>query len=365
MKIAHINAGNEIGGGLVHIISLLKELEQDGVDLIVFEEGPVAKAARKEGIPVYVFEQNNRFDIKVLYRLRQYIKEQDYTIVHTHGPRANALIALLNPFIHVYWIMTVHSNPLLDFKDRGIKGKVFETIHRLTFKRADGIITVSNEIKEVLHSFNVSPDRIKVIHNGIRFSESAEQGPMIQSKVFTLITVGRLNKIKGYSNLMDVLRTVEFEEWQWVICGDGEEMETLKRRGRDYDLSGHLNFKGWLSSAEIKKELNQADIFMLPSLSEGFPLTLLEAADVNVPAVATDVGDVKEVIKDSSMGWLVPPNDNKKIKEALLQAYSLWEKNKLSEKGKNLHAWAIRFSIEQQAKAVKSFYQEILVKNPK
>ncbi|MFO8068953.1 MAG: glycosyltransferase family 4 protein [Alkalibacterium sp.] len=365
MKIAYINAGNEFGGGLTHIISLLKEFEKDDVDLLVFEEGPVAKAAREEGIPVYVFEQKNRFDIKVLYRLRRFIEEQGYTILHTHGPRANTLIALLDPFIHVYWIMTVHSHPLLDFKDRGIKGKAFERIHRLTFKRADGIITVSNEIKEVLHSFGVSSDGIKVIHNGIRFSESAEQHSRRRSEVFTLITVGRLNKIKGYSNLMDVLKTVEFEEWQWIICGDGEERVRLQTRGRDYGLSGNLNFKGWLSSTEIREEMHQADIFVLPSLSEGFPLILLEAADEKVPAVATDVGDVREVIKDSSMGWLVPPHNNEELKEALSQAYSLWKKDQLSEKGKNLHAWAIRFSIEQQAKKVKSFYQEIIEKNQK
>ncbi|WP_423190008.1 glycosyltransferase family 4 protein [Alkalibacterium sp. f15] len=365
MKIAHINAGNEYGGGLAHIISLLKELKKDDVDLIVFEEGPVAKAARKENIPVYVFEQNNRFDIKVLYRLRHFIKEQGYTILHTHGPRANTLIALLNPFIQVYWVMTVHSHPLLDFKDRGIKGKLFETVHRLTFKKADGIITVSNEIKGVLQSFGVSSDRIKVIHNGIKFSESVEPRSERHSKVFTLITVGRLNKIKGYSTLMDVLKTVGFQEWQWIICGDGEEMESLQKLGRDYDLSRHLNFKGWLPSTEIKKEFHQADIFVLPSLSEGFPMILLEAADEKVPAIATDVGDVKEVIKDASMGWLVPPKNNEKIKDALLQAYSLWEKKKLSEKGKNLHDWAIRFSIEQQAKEVKKFYMEIIVKNRK
>lgn len=365
MKIVHLNAGNEFGGGLVHIVSLLKELDKYAADLIVFEEGPVAQAARKAGITVYVFEQKNRLDITVLYRLRQFIKNQDYTILHTHGPRANALIALLYPFMNANWIMTVHSHPLLDFKDRGLKGKAFESIHRQTFKKADGIIAVSNEIKGILETFGVSSDRVEVIHNGIAYKESDVSDDKKPSHVFTLITIGRLTKVKGYDILMDTLKSVAFNNWQWMICGDGDEMKSLKERGESYGLTNQLSFRGWLSSSEISQALHEADIFILPSLSEGFPMNLLEAAREHVPAIASDVGDVKEVIKDDTMGWLIPSGSQEALEHALNQAYVLWQSDQLREKGENLHSFASRFSLEEQTEKVVEFYQNTIDKNRK
>lgn len=365
MKVAHINAGNEIGGGLVHIVSLLESLKEEDIDLIVLEEGPVAKAARDSGVRVYVFEQKYRFDLSVLHRLRTFIQKQDYTLLHTHGPRANSLIALLNPFLNVKWVMTIHSHPLLDFKDRGLKGRAFEAVHRRTFKKADGIIAVSSEIKTFLHSQGVSDSRIKVIHNGIRFSKSLKTLRSAASDRFTLVTVGRLTKVKGYVILMKALSELDRKDWQWLICGDGEEMAELKKKSKEYDLLHQLDFKGWLSASEIRQQLRQADLFVLPSLSETFPLVLLEAADEGVPAIATDVGDVRAVIKDSSMGWLIPPNNAESLRSALTEAYALWKTSELSDKGKKLRSHAVQFSIEEQAHSVQFFYQEVTAKNRK
>ena len=365
MKIAYINGGNEIGGGLSHIVSLLKELREDEADLIVFEEGPVAEAARQEGIAVYVFEQHSRYDLTVLLRVRRFIIDQQYALIHTHGPRANTLISFIKPFIHVKWVITIHSHPKADFTDRGVKGRVFEKIHLMTFKKADGIIAVSNEIREALQTFGVSGNRLRVIHNGIKFIGPAKLAASKEQTVFRLITVGRLNKVKGYTLLMDALKASEFKTWEWVICGDGEEMAHMKRLGQDYGMSDQLIFKGWLTADDIRKELRKADILVLPSLSEGFPMIILEAADEKIPVIATDVGDVREVLKDSSTGWLIPPGNENELTEALSQAQSLWKMNKLSIKGEKLNAWAIRFSIEQQAKAVKEFYQEVITKNRK
>ncbi|SFC29512.1 hypothetical protein SAMN04488102_104259 [Alkalibacterium subtropicum] len=363
MKTAHINAGNEVGGGLVHIVSLLDALKAEQVDLIVLEEGPVAAAAREAGISVYVFEQKNRFDLTVLYRLRAFILGQDYTLIHTHGPRANTLMSFLRPFLEVTWIMTVHSHPLLDFKGRGFKGRMYETIHLKTFKRADGIIAVSNEIRTFLKSQGVPASRVRVIHNGIRFSDLQKQSALVSRETFTLVTVGRLTEIKGYAVLMDALHAFEEQDWQWVICGDGEQMDVLKRKGEAYKLMPQLDFKGWLSESDIRKELRQADVFVLPSLSEGFPMILLEAADEKIPAIATDVGDVREVIRDSSMGWIVSPADPEALKKALTEAHALWKQNKLKSKGDRLRTFASRYSIEKQSRSVLAFYNEIMTKH--
>jgi len=363
MRAALINAGNEYGGGLEHIVSLINELGRDQVDLIVFEEGPVAEAAREAGISVHVFQQKHRYEVKVLYRLRQFIREQNYAVIHTHGPRANALIALVRPFFRASWIMTVHSDPRRDFLDRGLKGKVFEMVHHLTFKKADGIIAVSTEIGNYLRSIGVPEERIKVIHNGIRFSEQSESKVKKQSSIFTLMTAGRLSEVKGNAILLRALSKVAFKDWRWIVCGEGEELDELKRSASVNELTDQLFFKGWLTSSELRNELREADVFVLPSLSEGFPLILLEAADEEVPVIATDVGDVKEVITDQRMGWLIPSDDEEVLTEALTEAHQLYKEHQLLHKGEQLKCRAKRFSIKKQTESVQEFYTEIRAEN--
>lgn len=359
MKTVFLNAGNETGGGLVHVVSLLKKLKHESIDLIVFEEGPVAKAARKEGIDVYVFEQSNPFDLSVLFRLRTFINNRHYNIVHTHGPRANVLMATLIPFIRVKWVTTIHSHPLLDFKNQGLKGKLLTFIHCQALKRAHGFIAVSNEIKSVIENLGVESGRIEVIHNGIQFSQSHRPVNNKITQPFTLITVGRLTEIKGYSILMDALNSFEKKDWQWIVCGDGEEMNALVTKAKQYNLDQQIYFKGWLTTTEINSVFHYADLFVLSSLSESFPLSLLEAASEKVPAIATHVGDVSDVIKDDTMGWLIPPKDSTAMKEALQEAYVLWEKGKLSFKGEQLYTHASSFTIEKQTQAVMAFYKNI------
>ncbi|WP_417896874.1 glycosyltransferase, partial [Bacillus toyonensis] len=115
MKVLHINAGAEEGGGKTHIISLLSQFPQKEVELMVFEEGAIAREARNLGIQVHVFTQSSRYDLSILSKIKSFINENQFDIVHTHGARANFYLSLLKKGIKAKWIMTVHSDPTLDF----------------------------------------------------------------------------------------------------------------------------------------------------------------------------------------------------------------------------------------------------------
>ncbi|GAA0368623.1 glycosyltransferase family 4 protein [Alkalibacterium iburiense] len=357
MKVAHINAGNEYGGGLVHIVSLLKELKDKQCDLIVLEEGPVSKAARQEGIPVHVFQQANRYDLTVLVRVIRFLKKKAYTHIHTHGPRANTLAYMMHRFISVTWITTIHSHPSLDFKDNGIKGRVFEHVNKRSITKADGVIAVSNEIKESIERLGIPESRIYVINNGITFSEPLK-GEKEQPD-FTLLTIGRLHPVKGYPYLIEALKTFPYPNWQWLVCGEGEEEKALKQLCKESSIASQVSFLGWLPSEEVKMVASDSHVFVHPSLSESFPLVILEAAEQELPVIATDVGDVKEIIRDDTMGWLIQPKNAADLRKALIEAYELWQNNQLKEKGIVLRQWAEQFSLSQQAEHVLDVYKEM------
>ena len=90
MKVLHVNSGNETGGGMFHILSLLKQLKDKvQTTLVVFHEGELADRARNLGVDVEVFPQRSRLDLSVYRRLKHYIKTQNVDILHSHGARAN------------------------------------------------------------------------------------------------------------------------------------------------------------------------------------------------------------------------------------------------------------------------------------
>lgn len=359
MKVAHINAGNEYGGGLVHIVSLLSALQKNGLttELIVMEEGPVAKAARDKGITVKVFEQSNRYDLRVLRKLLTYINTNQFDVIHSHGARANMLISLLNPFLKVKWVVTIHSDPHLDFENKGLKGRLFEKVNTKSLINADGVIAVSSEIKSIAIELGTPESKISTIHNGILFSDpvSAQK----QKEVFTIISIGRLHSIKNFSFLLESLAESTMTNWKLILCGEGEEEGRLRKKAEKLNCVSHVDFKGWVASDKLNEVISQADLMVHPSRSESFPLVLLEAAEQEVPVIATDVGDVKELITDCSLGWLVKSNDKQQMMTALEEAYTAWEKEELRIKGKKLREKAVSFSLSAQSEKVADFYNKI------
>src|SRR5690606_26423773 len=116
MKILHLNSGNETGGGMFHILSLLKQLKNStDVTLGVFHDEVMAAKARSLGINVKVFKQHSQIDLTVAKQIKEYIQDNDIDILHSHGARANFISLFVKPKKNFKWYLTVHSNPLDDF----------------------------------------------------------------------------------------------------------------------------------------------------------------------------------------------------------------------------------------------------------
>jgi hypothetical protein len=360
MKILHVNAGNEYGGGLFHILALFEAMNDPEMALLVFEEGPVAKMARERGIAVYLLEQRSRYDTSVVKKLAHFIEKERFEVVHTHGPRANTLMARAQKRLQrVKWVVTVHSNPLLDFKGRGFKGKLFERTNLWAMKKADCVIAVSREIRDIVIRKGTSQIKVHVIHNGVKFNQSIKPSYKRQES-FTICAAGRLEWVKGYDYLLEALKQAELSNWKLVLNGTGSKEDELKKQAKDLNIDTHIQFNGWVNKREIEQVMQSSDIMVVPSLSESFPLVALEAGQHGLPVIATDVGDVGDVIVKRELGWLIPSKDTSALTEALKEAYDLWEKYQLVEIGKNYHEWVKQFSTEKQAQETKEQYYQLV-----
>lgn len=360
MKVLHVNAGNEYGGGLFHILSLFHAMERADMELLVFEEGPVAKAAREQGITVHVFEQTSRYDVSVIKRLSTFLKEGQYDIVHTHGPRANLLVSRVAKRVStIQWMVTLHSHPRLDFKGQGLKGKLFEWLNLKAIKKADHILCVSQEIAEVAHKNGTSRNQLSVVHNGIKLDPNNE--PTFEKKAqFTLCAVGRLEWVKGYTYLFQAIKEAEIPDLRLQLCGQGSQEEALREEAKALGIDQSIAFNGWLPKQELAHVLNESEVMVVPSLSESFPLVALEAGQHGLALIATDVGDVKELVPDTEKGWLIEAKQVDPLAEALKEAYHLWEKNDLHQKQQAFYEWSKQFSTEKQAEETYAIYRLLI-----
>lgn len=140
-----------------------------------------------------------------------------------------------------------------------------------------------------------------------------------QTSLLQLLTVGRLVSVKGFYLLMEAVRQLreKGKNISLEIVGEGPEREGLERFVADHALNPHVHFKGALNQKRTLEAYQKADIFCLPSFSEGVPVVLMEAMAMEIPCVATRITGIPELIQDHKSGVLVTPASLEALTEAL------------------------------------------------
>lgn len=134
-----------------------------------------------------------------------------------------------------------------------------------------------------------------------------------------ILYVGRLSKIKGLDYLIESFKSIneDYPNTNLEIVGDGPIKKHLEKKIDDLGISDRVNIKGYIEYEDLPKHYRSADIFVLPSLSEGLSNVLMEAIACGLPVVTTDVGGNRELIKDRRGGYLVPPKNPVSIFKAI------------------------------------------------
>lgn len=359
MNILHVNAGNETGGGKSHIVGLLSQFNPDEIDLLVFEEGPVAQQARKHNINVYVIEHkfNLFFTIKSIEKL---LKNKHYDLIHTHGPRANFFIRLTKKRANLIWTTTIHSDPLLDFENRGMKGQFFRRLNTWSYSKIDCFLLITEDFKGQLTKMDVPDSKMLTIYNAIDYSDSkkAIQPTKPVNQNFILLIVARLQPVKNHHLLLKSLAELGLKNVTLRIAGDGPLEADLKTLSQELNLDKSIEFLGY--QEDVAPLYQSADLCLLTSYSEGFPTVLLEAAKFKRPAIATNVGATTKIINNANLGWIID-NNKDALKIALTEAYIEWQNNQLIHKGVLFYEHAkTNFSMPKLANDITLIYQQLI-----
>jgi glycosyltransferase involved in cell wall biosynthesis len=171
---------------------------------------------------------------------------------------------------------------------------------------------------------------------------------------FTVGSLGRLDRVKGYDLLLRALAQVP--EARLVVLGEGTERAVLEQQARDLGVADRVDLPGWHDEAD--RFLATWDAFCLPSRSEGFPLSVVEAMLAELPVVATRVGSVAEAVQDGRTGLLVPKDDVEGLVTALRRLTDPSCRQALGSAGR-AHA-VEHFSVARMTSAYRELYTDVL-----
>lgn len=330
------------------------------------EGGPYESKLKAIGVEVKNFDMKSLLDVRIIFSLVRYIKQNGIDIVETavfpsdvYG-RISAKLAGV-PII----ISTMHR--VEDHKQEPIYRALFFA-DTLTMSLTTRLIAVSRAGKRYLVSWHkIQPKKISVIYNGLdaddyklsidRDEYKAALG--IDRDIPTIVFVGRLVELKGVSFLLKAAASIlkDGVSVQFVLAGDGPLKERLIEEARVLGISEHVHFIGFRK--DIPKILSITDILVVPSLWEGLPLTVLEAMFAGKAIIATRVGGIPEAITDGECGILICPRDVNAISDGILRLIKNPEKRK--QLGDNAKQKAMQyFGVERMVNEYTNIYDECI-----
>ncbi len=262
-----------------------------------------------DNFPVPKFWSN---DFKEMYRK---VLNNDYDLIlsHTRFFLTSLMAGYLSKRKRIKWIHIEHGSDFVQTNNLFIKITAWiydQTLGRLVFKLADEIVSVSQAVSNFV--FRLSKRKSDVFYRGFNFNKiikTKSNKELFRYKdYFKIVFIGRLISGKGTADLINVLAKLPInKKWICFIVGDGDCKENLEQQVRNKELVDKIIFFGKCSHQKTLEILKGSDLLVNPSYTEGIPTTVLEAAILEKPVLATDVGGTRECFYKKIS--LLKPND--------------------------------------------------------
>lgn len=281
-------------------------------------------------------------------------KIQQFDIIH-----ANAEFGCYVKVSNIPLIVTIHHLVIEEAYKRytSLVQKIFYSVvlkpHlKRTFQKADSIIAVSNYTKrEVLKYFDIDPDKISVIHNGI--DPELYKPSRVDSHDatrFRLLFTGNLTKRKG-ADLLTIIMKKLGNRFQLFVTGGLRESK--------FKNTDNIVMLGKLSESDLIKEYNKCDALLFPTRLEGFGYSVLEAMSCGKPVITTDCSSIPELIEDGKNGFLCQTDDVVEFVEKVkILANDINLRNRMQEE--NRKRVIEKFNLEKMRIEYESLYEKII-----
>jgi glycosyltransferase involved in cell wall biosynthesis len=343
------------------VYTLATQLREDfsiHVACLSHRRGEVGLWLESQNIPVFYLDLVRKYEGWKCWKLLRYLKENRFDLIHTHLFHANLLGKLCG------WLAGCpHILSTLHIVERRFRPWHF-WLERFTAPLMDYEVCVSQAVYRFAHErIKISLKKLKCIYNGIPlrpFQEAVEAYPQgLSLKAFlpdleeepewVIGTVGRLSPQKGYPILLEAFllctQALSKQRIHLVFVGEGEQRKELELWVKRHRLEARIHFLGRRS--DIPRCLRVFNVFVMPSLYEGFGLAAVEAMAAKVLVVASAVDSLPELIEEGKSGFLVPPHEPQRLAEKLQELFH--------------SPWLFAPILEEAQRRAKDFQEERMV----
>lgn len=315
LRIVHITGCLDIGGQEKLLVEFARHADRDRFDLRFVSlgtRGILAAELEALGWPVTALDLAPGLHWRLPMRLAKLLRGWNADLVHTHNDRPLIYAAPAARLARIAGVVhTRHGRGTGNSRRQNV-------LASLAARLADHFVCVSNDCAELAIAQGIPRGRLCTLHNGIDTARFSFAGPNPHGPA---VIVARLCEDKDLTTLLHAVRRVvpHAPDFRLALAGDGPLREVLQGLAQALRITDHVQFLG--AVRDVPALLKSARLFVLSSVSEGVPLTLLEAMATGLPTIATRVGGIPEVVVEDVTSVLVRPRDPQALADALLRLY--------------------------------------------
>lgn len=321
--VLHLSSTSGPGGAEMIVKRLASSLDPRRFRSIVclYRPGWLYDASRDQGIPTSVIGINGALDLRWARAFATLVKKERVAVIHAHEFTANVYGSMMGQIMGVPVVATVHGKNY--FADQLKRRAAYRYVSRVS-----RMVAVSEDLKQfIVRRAGVAEHRVDVVYNGVDVAglPSIDELSAIRAHLrldgydHVIGAVGSLYPVKGHVHLIKALPEIlrACPRTLLLLVGQGQMEQSLKAEVVNRNLDAHVRFLGFRS--DVPALLSLLDVFVLPSLSEGLSMALLEAMAAGKPVVASNVGGNSELVVDGDTGFLVDAESPESISDRVVQ----------------------------------------------
>jgi glycosyltransferase involved in cell wall biosynthesis len=358
-----VDLSTRFGGASARALGLLKAFPRGETALAGLKGSPVMIQARALGIEVHVVG-TRKTDPAIFPELITTIKSHGFHLLDPQNIQSKVWCTLAAMKTGSALVSTLNSWYESELKG-SFKGSFYQWLEAMTAKRTDLYIAVSLDIRKRLLQKGIPENRIAYIPNAISIDRPLGSNTrkwlgkkfQLPDQAFVCCAVGRLVEAKGYHHLINAFSRLSTPEICCLIVGDGHLKPALLSQIRTAGLDHRVRLAGHLDRATVLDLVTASDLFVMPSLSEGTPLAILEAAALCRPIIASRVGGIPEMLHHKRDALLIPPGDEQRLARAIQHLHDHPQQAEALARNACHHV-AGHFGISNQVQSTRNAYHQ-------
>lgn len=374
IKVLHVIDSGGLYGAERLLVSLAKEQQKVGLEVVILSvgtknEGPkqIEEFAIRQGISVKAWRMKPGFNVAGAMAILTWARNQGFDLIHSHGYKFNVLIGMVPArFRGIPFVATIHGYikaPVLS------KSWFYQCLDRISLRIIEAVVLVSYSMRDQIPACISRATKTKVVSNGLDY-ESVKQElncpiplsveSFVQNHGRIVLGVGRLSPEKGFRNLIEAFADVRqrYPDAGLLIIGEGELRGELEEKIAKLGIRDHILMPGYVEP--VIPIMAVSTVLCMPSLTEGLPITLLEAMAVRLPVLATPVGEIPRVLGEGKGGRILPSGEVEVLAKELTDYLADKEQHQHMTQWAKARAHEVYSSVAMQMR-YRQIYEQLVI----